>query len=215
MRVRYLSGEDMAKKRNWIVPLVVAAIIGCLPLLGTSVKQLNLSEMVQIADRVFYGKCISAESKLDPDIGITVREYRFSVLENLKGVSEEEEVLVRQVLMMGSHGPSIPGLPSYYKGQGLLLFLHGDSRLGLTSPVGMSQGTFRPQRLDNGEVGFVNPQKNRNLTHAMEPGSPAAQALSSNEMSMLDSERPVPLRMFREMVRKIDEVHERDGGVVR
>lgn len=205
----------MESKRNWIVAFVVAVIVGGLPLLGTSVKQLNLSEMVLVADRVFYGRCISAESKLDPDIGITVREYRFSVLENLKGVSDGEEIVVRQLLMMGSQGPAIPGMPSYHKGQELLLFLHGDSKIGLTSPVGMSQGTFKPQKLRSGEVGFVNPQRNRNLTYALEAGSPTAQALSSNEMSMLESEQPVPLSMFREMVRKIENVHVREGGVVK
>lgn len=206
---------DMAKKFEPFTLGTVIVFLSSFLLFGTSVRQLNLSEMVGYADRVFYGKCVAAESKLDPDSGVTVREYRFHVIENLKGVRTGEEVLVRQLMTMGSQGPSIPGIPSYRKGQELLLFLHADSRLGLTSPVGMQQGTFRPLKMESGEIGFVNPLKNRNLTYALESGSPAVQALSSDELYTLESGQPVPLSKFREMVRKLDQLHEREGGVVK
>jgi len=169
--------------------------------------------MVKYADRVFYGKCLSAEEKLDPESGVIVREYRFQVLEALKGVNKKDVVVVRQLSQLGGGAPAIPGIPSYRKGQKLLLFLHGDSRLGLTSPVGMAQGTFRSQRLANGEVGFINGQRNRNLTRNLGTRSPAAAALTTEELKYLDSGKPVPLRMFRDVVGKLDALHHELGGV--
>jgi len=205
----------MSNLKERFTAAVFIVWLGCFSLLGTSVRQLNLSEMVLYADRVFYGHCMSAETMFDAENGVTVREYRFYVKESLKGVTEGDEVVVRQLLRMGSQGPSVPGIPSYRKGQELLLFLHGDSKLGLTSPVGLQQGTFNPLKLESGEIGFVNPLKNRNLTYAMETRSPSAQALTSDEWTLLESGQPVPLHMFQDMVRKLDVLHQRQGGVVK
>jgi hypothetical protein len=205
----------MARNSKWTAVVTVAVILSGVIAFGTTVRQVNLSEMVGYADRVFYGKCLSAESKFDPDTGVTFREYRFRVKESVKGGVEGEEVIVRQIQMMGSRGSSIPGIPSYRKGQELLLFLHANSKLGLTSPVGMSQGTFKTQRLPGGEVGFINSQQNRNLTYQMESQSQSGRALTSDQLDLISSGRPVPLRMFREMVQNLDRLHEREGKVVK
>lgn len=207
-----MTGDDMTTRSIRLVAIILVGILGTYSLSGTSVRQVNLSEMVEFADRIFYGQCISAETKLDPDSGVIVQEYRFRVLESLKGVSESE-VTIRQLSNLGRGGPAIPGMPTYQKGQALLLFLHGDSRLGLTSPVGMTQGTFRARKLSSGEVGFMNPQRNRNLTYELRAQSPAAEILSAEEVHQLDSGKPVPLSVFREMVEKLDRLHDRDGGV--
>ena len=205
----------MTTKLRCTITSSLLVILNSFLLFGTTVKPVNLSEMVEYADRVFYGRCVSAESKFDSEAGATVREYRFLVKESLKGVVEGEEVVIRQIQTMGSRGPSIPGIPAYHKGQQLLLFLHADSRIGLTSPVGMSQGTFMVRKLPSGEVGFVNPQKNRNLTHQIEPQALASQVLSAEQINLLDSGEPIPLNAMREMVRNLDELHEREGGVVK
>ena len=200
------------------VPLGSAVMVSVLSLgllTGMTVKPLNLSEMVQYADRVFYGRCISAEVKMDPTSGISVREYRFLVDQGLKGVQEQEVVLVRQLSSMANGGPSVAGIPTYKKGQKLLLFLHGDSRLGLTSPVGMSQGTFRPERLKSGELAFRNAVDNRNLAQDLDPTGVAAQALTKEEFETLQSGGPVSLGMFKDVVSKLDQLHEREGGVIK
>lgn len=199
--------------RSTLFTLVMMGSV--LSLQGMSIKQVNISELVGSADRVFYGKCLSAESKFDPEAGIMVKEYRFLVLESLKGVTQGEDVVIRQIQMMGRSSASIPGVPSYRKGQELLLFLHADSRLGLTSPVGMSQGTFKPSRLQGGEIGFANPQHNQNLVQNLGGQSRAAQALSTAQLNLLASGQPVPLNMLREVVRQLDELNERQEGVVK
>lgn len=177
-----------------------------------SVRTVNLREMVEASGRVFYGRCLAAEDVLDPDLGFTVREYRFRVIEGLKGASAGEIVVFRQV---GSgRGPvSIPGVPQYRKGQDTLLFLYADSRLGLTSPVGLEQGLFRAEPLETGEVGFINGYGNRNLAADLAERTVAEAGLSVQEARMLRSDAPIPLDVLRELVRKFDRLPDSPEGV--
>jgi hypothetical protein len=193
--------------------LFLVAVTGLLTslTLGTTVRTVNLPEMVEYSQRVFYGKCLSIQSALDPDTGLSVREYRFLVLEGLKGAKSGEEISVRQLLGMGQRHPVLPGLPQYRKGQKLLLFLHGDSRLGLTSPVGMAQGIFRPERRRSGEVGFVNRFRNRNLASEIRRRPQQESALSPEELKQLDSGEPIPLGTFRNMVERLERAQKRVG----
>ncbi len=46
----------------------------------------------------------------------------------------------------------IPGMPVYQVGQEVVLFLIADSSLGLTSPVGLSQGAFTIEERDGRKV---------------------------------------------------------------
>lgn len=183
-------------------------------LFAISVKTVNLPEMVEGSNRVFFGRCLSAEDVYDPDLGFAIREYRFRVLENLKGASEGEIVVFRQV---GSGvGPvSIPGMPQYLKGQETLLFLYAESRLGLTSPVGLEQGLFRAERLETGELGFVNGYGNRNLAADLEEPTIAAAGLSAEETRVLRSDSPIPLSALRSLVAKFDGLASPSAGVDR
>jgi hypothetical protein len=79
----------------------------------------------------------------------------------------------------------------------------------------MSQGTFQAQKLESGEVGFLNPQLNRNLAHELKTQPQSSRALSSQHLDLLSSEQPIPLRIMQEMVSELDELHEREGGVVK
>lgn len=171
---------------------------------ATSVKVVSLPEMVGAANRIFLGVCLSAEESLQPQTGFYVREYRFRVLEGIKGVSQGQEVTLRQILSMTKGAPPLPGIPQYVKGEKLLLFLHGDSRLGLTSPVGLDQGTFFPKQLESGEIGYLNPFNNKNLAFGGEVRALNQSGLSVAEMDTLNSSRPIPLGDFRRMIERIE-----------
>lgn len=131
---------------------------------GTSVRLLNLVEMVQLADRVFWGECLSVEEKSGDPSSLPVLEYVFTVQGGIKGVQTGETVTFRQI---GSSPQGTVDIPDYQKGQELLLFLHGDSRLGLTSPVGLAQGVFQLKRTAEGEIGVLNALENTNLEYRL------------------------------------------------
>ena len=131
--------------------------------LGISVRSVNLDELVGLSERVFLGRVAGVKSSFDSRIGINITSYTFVVTEGLKGVRTGDTIQVRQVGGPAGTPSPVAGLPVYRKGQEILLFLHGDSRLGLTSPVGLLQGVFREVKMPDGSRGYLNGAGNRNL----------------------------------------------------
>jgi hypothetical protein len=132
-----------------------------------------------------------------------VVEYTFLVREGIKGVRTGQKVVFRQVRSGGLGRSGVPGVPEYRAGQDLVLFLHGESRLGLTSPVGLLQGAFAVKRTQRGELGLVNGAFNRNLTDRLSQNDLRRIGLSVEEANSLREDDPVPIRHFRSVVDKI------------
>ena len=78
---------------------------------ATSVRTVNLLEMVGLADRIFWGRCLGAEGKVDLSSGLAIVEYTFEVREGVKGVQSGERVVFRQARSGLVSG--IPGIPRY------------------------------------------------------------------------------------------------------
>ena len=178
---------------------------------GTSVRLVNLSEMVRLADRVFLGKCLSVEEQSEPSLSLPVVEYVFEVRHGIKGVQTGEKVVFRQVQSGQTGAAGIPGVPSYRMGQEILLFLHPDSRLGLTSPVGLAQGVFRLETAREGEIGVLNGLENSNLMYQMSGATAQELGIHGVEFNSLEKGKPIPIEVFTSLVRKIDRYHTSKG----
>ena len=196
--------EPMCKRLVFLL-VVIAGVSLIPPLEATSVRIVNLEEMVQQADRVFRGRCLSVRS-VEAVSGFPAVEYTFEVTEGVKGTRTGESMVFRQLQANRNGLRGIAGIPVYKEGQDLLVFLHGDSRLGLTSPVGFSQGVFRVQDLGDGPE-VLNGVNNRNL---MVGGiSPASGLdLSAEETALLSRGGSIPLRALTGAIRKIDRVQD-------
>ncbi len=168
---------------------------------ATTVQTVNLFEMVRLADRVFWGKCLKMKTKLDGATGFLVTAYTFEVREGIKGVNAGETVVFRQI-SQGPKGFGIPGLPQYHKGQEALLFLHADSRIGLTSPVGLSQGVFQVEKVQD-YLAVSNSLGNRNLAHNVSAELAVGSGLTDHEQGALENANPIPLSRFVSLVEKI------------
>ena len=124
--------------------LRVAAISGLVLLAmsaeATQVRQLNIQEMTSRAARVFSGRCVAVHVERDAALGLDVTVAEFEVAHAAKGRVEPRAV-VR--MLGGGQGASIPGRTEFAPGEDVVLFLYGESRYGLTSPVGMGQGAFK------------------------------------------------------------------------
>jgi hypothetical protein len=182
---------------------------------ATTMRHHPLGELVQEAQRIFVGVCVAVRdgALVRPNGGsIPYTEYTFVVRDVLKG-SLEERVTIRQ---FGTRQPRptadgrhavvtrVPSMPEYEPGEEFLLFLVGDSTLGLTSPVGLAQGAFRITDVAGARVA-VNGFGNAGLFRGMSPAMTGATgALSAEETALFRMTRgPLGLDPLVSLVRRL------------
>ena len=138
--------------------------------LGNKMLHRNAEELTNLAARVFVGLCFSVEEKqmafAETNSSLTYTEYRFRVVDRIKGV-QGPMVVLKQLGRSGGSG-SITGMPSYRSGERYLLFLRSDSQYGLASPIGLSQGVFLITGNGDGQK-MVNGFNNQGLFRGMGP----------------------------------------------
>lgn len=169
---------------------------------AASVERINLFEMVRAADRIFWGRCLQAEPGREPSTGLPVTTYRFQVFRGIKGAHAGDSIQFRQ--LSGGPAGAIPGLPEFSHGQEILLFLYPDSRLGLTSPVGLAQGMFRVGKGGREDRIVLNRVGNANLLHRAGSSQIRGSTLSAEEQAALRPGAPISLDRFESVVRRID-----------
>ena len=199
----FLSRPHQFDSRRWpyiIFSSVVILAVTASLLQGATVRVVNLVEMIALADRIFVGQCVSREQKTLESGRFQIVEYVIRAEHGIKGVNTGQEVVVRQFGPIDSQ--VIPGIPSYQKGKKMLIFLYGDSRLGLTSPVGLGQGIFYLEKSAEGDVGVVNSLKNRNLIYGLDGQLSLETNLSSEDLKELRQDL-IPIDRFINILERL------------
>ncbi|MFQ5740744.1 MAG: hypothetical protein ACE5JX_17210 [Acidobacteriota bacterium] len=204
----------MNPKKSLTPFVLLFGLLGLPAALATSVRTVNMADMVRYADRVFRGRCLSV-TRTDAVAGFAALEYTFEIVEGIKGVRTGDTIVFRQVQSGRGTLGAIPGIPHYQSGQEIVLFLHADSRIGLTSPVGLSQGVFRLRRGDKGEISVLNGLGNRNLGLALASATAREMGLTRQEDERLHQGGPLPLTTLFSAVRKIDRYQRSRARVLR
>jgi hypothetical protein len=151
---------------------LLIVLLACPPSHATVLRPLNLEEMTDRAEHIFSGRCVDVQAVRDLELEQWVTITTFVVERGVKGVSRET-VTIR---LLGGHEPErdrprIRGMPRFHRGEEVILFLYGDSELGLTSPVGLGQGKFSVTRDKHGRSLAMNSTGNRNLLHGLSRGA--------------------------------------------
>lgn len=168
----------------WVVSLALSTAVGH----ATSVRALELEELVRQSYQIFVGRVVATGQGTVPDSSLDYTEYTISVSDWIKGGSSPT-VKFRQ---LGRPGGAllVPGLPRYKKGEEVLLFIHQPSEIGLTSPVGMQQGHYRVERGTNGEryvrAGSMLPSIVRLTSRSRTADSPVANTTPSDRILLGD-----------------------------
>ena len=118
-------------------------LLGVVPTLeATMVRPLSLQEMADRAERIFLGQVREVREGED-EHGVPITFVTFTVSRSLKG-QVPQQLTIKQLGGRSGGGKilRIPGLPSYQEGEEVVLFLHGTSSGGFTSPVGLGQGKY-------------------------------------------------------------------------
>ena len=114
--------------------------LGAFDAAATSVVPLDLDQISASAQDIVHVRCTSNEVQADAAIGV-VTVTTFVVLDRVRG-SGQSTFTVRQA------GGELNGIavdyhvPKFIVGNEYVLFMPPASRLGLASPVGLSQGAF-------------------------------------------------------------------------
>lgn len=122
--------------------LSVLALSGSI--FAATVLPLGLERLQGDAQFIFLGECLSNTVEMDRQSGRVATYTTFEVLETYKGTLGRSYT-IKQV---GGHLPDadlrvrIPGVPQFEVGQRYVVFLPPVSKLGYSSPIGLSQGLF-------------------------------------------------------------------------
>jgi len=148
----------------------IALMLTATPPLGaTSVKTMNLADLVGHSKRIFSGICQDESSGLDEN-NMPYTSYSFRVTDSIYGIADQQVVVIKQFglvepLQLGNGVTNltrIEGMPRYVPGQEYLLLLNKESSLGFSSPIGLVQGAFLVQGTGTSRT-VVNGMGNANL----------------------------------------------------
>ena len=123
------------------------ALLCSLSASATSVLPISLQRMASAADLIFYGKAVSNEVKIDDVSGRVATFTTFEIFELIKGTAGATHT-IKQIggqLPDSSRRQVIPGVPRFTIGKEYVVFLPKASKLGFSSPIGLSQGKFTVQ----------------------------------------------------------------------
>jgi hypothetical protein len=125
------------------------------PLTATTVRQFNLAEMTARAQRIYVGTVLTATEGTVAIGGgqLATVTYRLSVAEDLRGQSAlVKDMRIAEIRMLGKQRSvrrgnlrsffPVPDLPMLTVGQEYLLFTTAPGSAGLSTMVGLGQGSF-------------------------------------------------------------------------
>lgn len=187
--------------------LMASMVLFSAPLLvADTVKQLNLAEMVQRADKIYRATVISAtEGTIAAGGGqLPVVTYRLQVEEVFRGtIPMVKGVQIDEIRMLGKmksgrqgnlqFRSALPKMPQLTIGETYLVFATRPSRIGLSTTVGLGQGSFQILQRGKQETA-INEVNNRGLFRDMNTtapgpsaartaGAPASGPISYNELA--------------------------------
>ena len=148
--------------RRVIAPLVVGLTITAAG--ATQSRPVNIEEMTERATTIFAGRCLHVRVERDRRLGLDVTVATFRVDRSIKG-GAAKTITVRMPWASEAAVPA--GVPSFARGDDVVLFLYGESATGMRAPVGLGQGRFRIVADKQGRAMAINDAGNRNLMHGV------------------------------------------------
>lgn len=143
--------------------IFAALLLAPAPVHAARVLPINLEEMVRHAGHVVSGRVTAVQVVHDERVRGQVTLVTLEVSRASKGQAGRT-LTFRMFGGLGANGqPVVAGLPRFDPGEEVILFLHPESRLGLTSPIGFGQGKFVVARDRQGQRVAQNQFGNRTL----------------------------------------------------
>jgi hypothetical protein len=189
--------------------LVASLVLLSTPLPADTVRQFNLAEMTQRADKIYRGTVLSATADT-VNVGggeLPVVTYRLQVEELFRGsFTTVKGAQLAEIRMLGKPKPvrqgnlqlnsALPRMPQMTVGETYLVFTTRPSAVGLSTTVGLGQGCFHISRRGKEELA-VNEVNNSGLFRGMNMAAARAAAADPNA---IPPSGPIP---YSELARQI------------
>jgi hypothetical protein len=197
---------------------VLAFLAGVLlvpPVAASLVVHLDLVSLHARAGTLFHGSC-TAKQEFPEAKPFPYTEYTFTVIDAVKGCRDGagktlETVTVRHAGTRSGYvrpdglevAPLRLGLPEHEVGEEAILFLTRESRLGLSAPVGLTQGKFKVVR-KNGTATVKNELGNCGLFEKVDAAS--FRDLRDEDLQSFRGEKDaIELGRFLKLLRSVKE----------
>src|SRR5256885_4324279 len=140
-----MSGEQaMDRFRHFIlVALAALALVLAQAASATTVQKLTLQELTKKANSIVVGRVQDAVSSWDAAKKEIYTFYTVSVSQPVKGSKAGETITIRQLGgTVGNIASIVPGMPSFKKGEEVVLFLTQKDAAGYPWVMGLQQGKY-------------------------------------------------------------------------
>jgi hypothetical protein len=194
--------------------------------LAGPVRKANLVDLCGDARVIVSGRIMAVQDATEPGSGLPTRAVTLRVRELIKSGNQRPDARLWQNRLYTFKQYNHPGLqrsdarlPEYRTGEEVILFLAGTSRLGLTAPIGLTQGKFTIKTVRKGTQTsslIANAQDNANLTVGQSSQTPAARARAltgrvtlsglnrwEREVLTRDASGPLEYDPFVQLVKKL------------
>lgn len=129
------------------------AAFSALPAVATTIRPLDLGQVIDLSALAFQGTVVDVKSGRDPQTGLLATLVTFRVDDVLKG-DLPASYTVKQIGgedAASGRGYRVHGVPTYTVGASYVVFMTSASSAGFSSPIGLGQGRFS---IDSGEQGL-------------------------------------------------------------
>ena len=134
----------MDRFRHFIlVALAALALVLAQAASATTVQKLTLQELTKKANSIVVGRVQDAVSSWDAAKKEIYTFYTVSVSQPVKGSKAGETITIRQLGgTVGNIASIVPGMPSFRKGEEVVLFLTQKDAAGYPWVLGLQQGKY-------------------------------------------------------------------------
>src|SRR5215470_7086021 len=126
----------MSRKLRQIALITMVLTV---PAFATTVKKMDLPELVSVSDSIVQGTVESVEARWEDKSIYTYTSIR--VDEGMKGAPRRALVVRQPGGKIGSMNVNAPGTPQFRQGDQVIVFLH-DRKDGTFDVVGLGQGKY-------------------------------------------------------------------------
>jgi hypothetical protein len=137
--------------RSAMVTLVAFALVGASTAGATTVQKLSLQELAKRSDAIAVAVVEDATARYDANKEIYTY-ITLRVLDPVKGAHKDETLTIRQIGgTVGSIASVVSGMPTFKKGEEVVVFLSQKDPAGYPWVMGLQQGKYSVSLDDKGQ----------------------------------------------------------------